>query len=194
MPRIDAPTVAEHHRRRRAALLAAATDVLAEQGLEGLTVTAVGSAAGLARSSVYQYFASTPALLAAVVEDAMPRSTARLAAAVSRARTPSGKVDAYLRTALAAATEPTQRSMHALESAQLPADCQDRLVELHQQQYAPLRCALVELGVEQPDLTMRLLLGLLHAAAAELNRGAPKATVLRRTRALVQHGLTGHQA
>ena len=194
MPRIDAPTVAEHHRRRRAALIAAAVDVLAERGLEGLTVAAVGSAAGLARSSVYQYFDSTPALLAAVVEDAVPRSTARLAAAVSRAHTPGEKVDAYVRTALVAATGPAQRSMHALESAQLPAECRARLVELHQQQYAPLLDALVELGVEQPDLTLRLLLGLLHAAAAELSRGTAKATVLRRTRALVQDGLAARHA
>ena len=61
MPRIDAPTVAEHHAQRRAALLAAAEELLAEQGVEAVTPAAVGARAGLARSSVYQYFSSSPA-------------------------------------------------------------------------------------------------------------------------------------
>ncbi len=52
MPRIDAPTVAEHHQMRRAALMAAAGDLLATQGVESVTLGAVGAAAGLARSSV----------------------------------------------------------------------------------------------------------------------------------------------
>ncbi|MGB8020339.1 MAG: TetR family transcriptional regulator, partial [Candidatus Nanopelagicales bacterium] len=80
MPRIDAPTVAEHHQMRRAALIAAANDLLATEGVEAVTLGAVGAAAGLARSSVYQYFDSTGSLLAELVEQEVPRATAHLAA------------------------------------------------------------------------------------------------------------------
>ena len=103
MPRIDAPTVAEHHARRRAALVAAGADLLASGGVEAVTLGAVGSATGLARSSVYQYFDSAPALLAAVVEEVFPRSTAKLRAAVERAATPEAKATPGLFEAFASA-------------------------------------------------------------------------------------------
>lgn len=190
MPRIDAPTVAEHHSRRRAALLAAAESVLAEQGVDALTLAAVGSVAGLARSSVYQYFDSTPALVAAVVEDSFPRATELLRAAVAGAGTPRERVDAYVRTALELATDRTHRSLSALAGADLHPACRARLAQLHAEQGAPLREALREVGDPDPALTARLLTGILGAAAALVAEGAPRATVESRTLALVHHGIT----
>jgi len=190
MPKINAPTVAEHHRQRRGALLAAATTLLAEEGIDAITLAAVGSAAGLARSSVYQYFDSTPALLTAVIEDAMPRATERLTKAVARARTPLQRIDAFVRTTLDTATDPTHRSLYALASSSLPNSCQARIGELHDQQYAPLRAAVAELDVPDPGLTTRLILGLIQAAARTICDGTPKRRVKDRTLDLVHHGLS----
>ena len=58
MPKISAPTVAEHRVRQRDALLHAATELLVDGGVSAVTPAAVGAAAGLARPSVYQYFSS----------------------------------------------------------------------------------------------------------------------------------------
>lgn len=189
MPKIDAPTVAEHHQRRRAELLAAATTLLADHGLDAVTLAAVGSAAGLARSSVYQYFDSTPALLAAVVEDVMPRAADQLAIAMARAATPAARIDAFVRTSLETATNPTHRSLHALEGSALPAKCLARIAELHQQFYQPLLAALVELDVPQPDLTMRLVLGIVSAASRAIIDGASSDKVFTATLHLTHHGL-----
>ena len=142
MPKIDAPTVAEHHRQRRAALLAAATSLLAEHGLDAVTLAAVGACAGLARSSVYQYFDSTPALIAAVVEDVMPRAAERVAAAMSSADSPMAKVDAFVAATLDAATAPVHRSLRALEGAGIPAACLARVDELHSDLEVPERFGL----------------------------------------------------
>ena len=189
MPRIDAPTVAEHHANRRAALLAAAEQVLADQGLDALSLGAVGAEAGLARSSVYQYFDSTPALLVAVVEDAFPRATQRLLDAVDAEHDPGAKVDAYVRTALDLATDRTHRSLAALAGADLPAECRARVAELHAEQHAPLRAALRDLGDRTPDLTARLIVGMVHGASQAVAEGAPVAPVRRRTLALVHEGI-----
>jgi len=189
MPKIEAPTVAEHHAQRRAALLAAATDLIAANGLDALTLAAVGSAAGLARSSVYQYFDSTPALLAALVEDVMPRAAEELAAIVAHSATPADRIDAFVTAVLDTATDPLHRSLAALHNAALPPQCRSRLAELHELQYAPLRSALVELQVAQPDVTLRLLLGLCSGAAHAVADGATRRDVLERTLALVHHGL-----
>ena len=191
MPRIDAPTVIEHHSNRRAALLVAAESVLAEHGAEALTLAAVGAVAGLARSSVYQYFGSTPALMAAVGEDAFPKGTERLRSAVARADTPQDKVDAFVRTSIQLATDRTHRSLSALAGADLPIECRARMAELHAEQDAPLRDALSALGDRDADVTARLVAGIVRAAAGLILAGAPRAKVERRTLALVRHGLSG---
>lgn len=191
MPRIDAPTVAEHHGLRRAALVRAATELLATGGVDAVTLGAVGSATGLARSSVYQYFDSAPALLAAVVEDVFPRSTERLRAAVDRAASPRDRIDAYLTTALDLATDPAHLSLYALAGTGLPDECRARITELHEAQLAPLRDAVRGLGVPDPALSTRLVLGVLQAATQAVVAGAPRARVKREVLALVHDGLVG---
>lgn len=191
MPKIDAPTVAEHHSRRRAALLAAGADILAAHGAEAVTLAAVGAAAGLARSSVYQYFGSAPELLAAVVEDAFPRATDRLRAAAGQAGTPAARIDAYLLTALAMATEPAHRALYALGRTPMPDSCRARLAELHDDLYAPLRAAIAELATPDPELTTRLVLGLLSAASQAVTDGTPVDRVQQQTLSLLHAGLAG---
>ncbi|HET7902009.1 MAG TPA: TetR/AcrR family transcriptional regulator [Candidatus Nanopelagicales bacterium] len=189
MPRIDAPTVVEHHAQRRAALLAAAEELLAESGVDAVTPAAVGARAGLARSSVYQYFASGPAIIAAVVEDAFPRATEQLRAAMAAATTPERQVDAYVRTALALADDRTHRSLRALSAAELPEECRSRMDELHRAQTAPLVEALEEMDVADSALTARLVSGVVRAAAQAVAEGAPAARVTRRTLALIHEGI-----
>ena len=189
MPRIDAPTVVEHHAMRRAALLEAAETVLADQGAEALTLAAVGQAAGLARSSVYQYFSSTAALMAAVVEDAFPRGTQRRADAVDAAASPRSKVDAYVITALDMATDRTHRSLQALSHADLPVECRARMGQLHMEQSAPLREALDSLGDPDPDVTARLVLGVVRAASTLVDEGVAVDVARDRALDLVHEGV-----
>jgi AcrR family transcriptional regulator len=191
VPRIDAPTVAEHHRRRRADLVAAGAVLLADGGIDAVTLAGVGAATGLARSSVYQYFDSSAALLAAVVEDVFPRSIAKLRRAVDRAATPTEKVDAYVGTALDLAVDTRHRSLYALAGAPLPDECRARIAELHQQQFAPLREAVEGVGVTDPDLTTLLVLGVLQSATQSVVEGAPRTRVKREVLAFVHAGIAG---
>lgn len=189
MPKIDAPTVAEHHRQRRAELLAAATRLLAAGPLDAVTLASVGEAVGLSRSSVYQYFDSTPALLAAVVEDAFPRAAGRLESAMGTAGTPAERIDAYVRVAFDLATDPTHRSLEVLADAPLPAECRARVRELHDEQYAPLRVALVEHGAPDPDLAAGLILGILQSATRAITGGASRDHVLAVTLGMIHQGI-----
>ena len=189
VPRINAATVAEHHSQRRAALIQAGSDLLASDGLDAVTLGAVGAATGLARTSVYQYFDSTPALVAAIVEDAFPRATEQLEKAVARATTPQGQIDRFVATALDLATDPTHRSLYALSSADLPSHCRARVAELHASQYAPLLRAVAEIGVSDAELTTRLIGGLVQAAAQAIASGSARSRVQARTLALIHSGL-----
>ncbi|MHA6523098.1 TetR/AcrR family transcriptional regulator [Tessaracoccus sp. G1721] len=189
MPRIDAPTVAEHHSRKRATLLAAGAELLAEQGVDGVTLGAVGAAAGLARSSVYQYFDSAPALLAAVVNDLAASAAEHLARTRDAAPTPTARIEEFVRSALDTSMEATHRSLAALDPASLPAECRAHVAALHQRQFEPLRQDLAELGDERPELTAQLIGGVLSAAYRALADGAPKDTVVAHTLAFIGHGV-----
>ena len=138
---------------------------------------------------MYQYFPSTGALVAAVVEDAFPRATAELVDAVAGANTPASRLDAYVSTALRLSADPAYRALATLASADLPAECRERLRELHAEQVAPLQSALRDSGVSDPGLSAALILGVLHAAAQAMVSGAPRARVERTARALIANGV-----
>ena len=177
MPKISAPTVVEHHARTRATLLTAATDILVADGAQAVTPASVGARAGLARSSVYQYFSSTGEILAAVVEAAFPPATARLNSAVADAGSPSDAVDAYVVTALELAREGSHAAVRALSNVRLPDECQTRLTELHIEQARPLLDSLKTLGVADPELLGQLIGGVLGAGMAAIDGGTDFARV-----------------
>src|SRR5664280_1754315 len=99
MPRIEAPTVAEHSAMRRRQVVQGAMEVLAARGAAGLNPAAVAKKAGIARSSIYQYYPSTDALLGAAVVAMLERARDGVLAAMSGETTAAGRVRAYVRHA-----------------------------------------------------------------------------------------------
>lgn len=185
MPRIEAPTVAEHHALRRAAIVGAAVDLLARDGVGGVTPAAVAAAAGLARSSIYLYFPSTGALVGAGVEETFRRSLAALKEAMAGARTPGERIAAYVDGSLTAAIAGHQ-PMATYVAADLPPDCLDRVVDLHRELGAPLVKALQDKGVRDALGVSGLISGVISAGATQVNRGERTSTV----QARVQHFVT----
>src|SRR5664280_1267527 len=186
MPKISAPTVAEHRVRQRDALLHAATVLLIDAGVSAVTPAAVGAAAGLARPSVYQYFSSGADILAAVIEDAFPKANESLRIALESADGPAQELDTYVRVSLRLAGEGAHRPAAALQAAQLPDECMARLRELHREQAAPLLDALQTLGVPELQLTAQLLGGVIEAAMRAIEHGASLAVVTDLTLKLVR--------
>lgn len=177
VPRIEAPTVAEHHLMRKTALIQAGKDILMTRGFEAVTPASVGSAAGIARSSVYQYFPSTTALLIAILDEAFPQATARLTTAVTRREDPREQVDLYLSAAFDFATDAEHRMFDAFPAEGLPIEVKDRLDALHHDQYMPLIEALTRLGVADISMSAHFISGLLQAAVRAVKAGAEPATV-----------------
>lgn len=171
MPKIAAPTLAEHHARQRQALLEAAVEILETEGVAALVPGAVGRRAGLARSSVYQYFGSGAEIVAAVVEEAFPAANAALAAALDGVEDPLARLDTYVATTLRLGAAGAHRVAAALSAAELPGPCLARLHQLHQEQAEPLRDAIAHLGVPDPELTSRLVGGVVQSALREVESG-----------------------
>lgn len=189
MPRISAPTVAEHRERQRAALLSAGIALLVKDGVKGTTLAAVGAAAGLARSSVYQYFESSDALVAACVEESFALPDAELAAAVRSAGSPVEAVDAYVRTALRLGAAGAFGPATALGASDVPNACKVRLAELYAIQAEPLLESLRAAGVPDPVVSCLLVRAVLRGAVEAIENGASPRAVRRRTRELLRSGL-----
>ena len=188
MPKIDAPTVAEHHAQRRAAILDATVSILGDLGAGELTPAAVAAATGLARSSVYQYYPSTAALIAAGVEETFRRTITHIETGLATATSPRERVRAYVESALDAAAA-GHEPMRLYATADLPEPCRAALHELHRKATHPLVEALAELGVDDPAGIAGLVGGVISAGAAQITAGRSAASVRSGVRTFVERAV-----
>ena len=78
MPKIQAATIGENREMRRQQLMSAALELAMSKGAGAITVAAVAQKAGLARSSIYEYFSSSADLVADLVIEELDYYTVRL--------------------------------------------------------------------------------------------------------------------
>lgn len=176
MPRIEAPTVAEHRQMRRGEIVANARELLMREGAAEVTPAAVARASGLARSSVYQYFPTTGALVAAAIEDAFAVAQERLDSAVAAAGDdPEARLTAYVATTLELAAQGHSPS-RTMGMSGLPDECLARLRELHDTLAAPFVTTIEAYAAELPGADGQVLAGLasgaLNGAALLVEHGA----------------------
>ncbi|MFC4556434.1 TetR/AcrR family transcriptional regulator [Georgenia faecalis] len=171
MPKIDAPTVAEHREARVRALLDAAHDLLVEGGGRPPGLAEVAERTGLSRPSVYQYFRSRDDLLEAVVEDMFPRWSRRIDAALAAASGPGERVLAYVRVNLELVADGEHAVARTLAQEAPAASFAARNRELHDQLLDPVVDALAELGAPEPAVTAELVNGLVHTGTRMLTEG-----------------------
>ncbi|MGN0064017.1 MAG: TetR/AcrR family transcriptional regulator [Nocardioides sp.] len=166
MPRIDAPTVAEHRVRQRRAILDAARSHLALTGVAP-SLAEVGAQAGLARSSVYQYFSSREDLLVAVVEEVLPDWSRRVRTAVLAEPTPGAQVWAYVSSNVDLFFGAEQAVATAVTGVVDPSRLAGPMERFHSELAEPLVEALDAMGEPYP----RLAADVIGAALVKVSNG-----------------------
>jgi AcrR family transcriptional regulator len=73
-----------HHGNLRAALLEVATDMIAEAGIDSLTMRALSQRIGVSRTAPYRHFEDKAALLAGVAEEGFKRLHERMQTAIDQ--------------------------------------------------------------------------------------------------------------
>ncbi|WP_162873025.1 TetR/AcrR family transcriptional regulator [Austwickia chelonae] len=188
MPKIQAPTVAEHRAMRRRAVVDNAVALLVESGPASLTPAAVAKMTGLARTSVYQYFPTAGDLLAAAFEELLHGCCHELDEALAHAGDDiDARIDAYVRTSLIAARRGHRPSLFA--GGDLPQPCRERLRALHRQIARPLRDIVEDAGIQDVDTVTGLAEGAIHGAVTLLERGTPLDDVVRETGLFLRRAL-----
>lgn len=189
MPRIDAPTLAEHQALRRQALVEAAAHLLGTDGPAAVTPAAVAARAGLARTSTYQYFPSTAALISAAAEERFSAIRAAVVAAVDPAAPAGKRIGAYV-GALFDQAVTSLVGMEGVMSLPLPEECRSRLRQLHSEVLAPMVAAMEQAGVLDPAGTVLMVNGAVQAAARRVAEGADHDTVRDGVVRFVERALT----
>lgn len=170
MPKISEATVAEHRARRLRTLLDAARALVAEEGIEALSLAALARRVGLSRPGLYEYFRSKDDLVAAIVEEELPRWASAVDAALAGAAGLDGKVEAYIRAQLEVMTDGRHAAAVALAEHALAEPALERIRAGHTQLLRPLTAALAEAGVPEPALRAELIQGLVDAASGLVQR------------------------
>ncbi|KRV47999.1 TetR family transcriptional regulator [Wenjunlia vitaminophila] len=177
MPKIRAATVADHRAQQRRALVTAARELLEEGDAGAVSFAAVAERTGLARNSVYKYFADRRELLAEVVRDVTPRWTARIRADMDAAEGAREKIAAYVRAQLDLVRDGEHRVAKALASDRDAAVLREGAAQAHREILEPLIAALTDLGDTAPRRTALLLQGFVNAATTALESGDDHAAV-----------------
>ncbi|GGW19904.1 TetR family transcriptional regulator [Streptomyces capoamus] len=164
--------MAEHRSMQRAALLDAARSLLSEGGTDALTFPALAERTGLARSSVYEYFRSRAAVVEELCAIDFPVWAAEVAAAMERAESAEGKVEAYVRRQLALVGDRRHRAVVAISASELDPGAREKIRAAHGALVTMIGEALQELGHGQPRLTAMLLQGVVDAAVRRIELGA----------------------
>jgi AcrR family transcriptional regulator len=191
MPKISAPTVAQHRARQRAALLDAARQLLEQHGYPGLTFGALADRTGLARPTVYEYFASKDDLVVALCEREIGRQAELVRSRLEGASGPRERVAAFVRAQLDLAID--EPRLVAPPGADVPvgATARARIRELHRQLASTLTEALADVAGPDGALLGGLVQGVVNAAVLRIRDGDPPERVTGAAVGLVLDGLDG---
>lgn len=191
MPRISAPTVAEHRAAQRAALIAAGEAVIREQGVAAVTPRTVGEKAGLARSSFYEYFPSRDDLLAAIAVNAFDALAAEVDAVVAAAPPGRARLHAYVAATMRMSADGDHDLATGLRDAELAPKDFEAIMAMHDRLTGPLRTLLEELGIPDAGTRAILVQGLVNAGVQLVAHGVPVETVIDSVVRMLDHGLGG---
>jgi AcrR family transcriptional regulator len=189
VPKIDAPSVAEHVARREAAILATATRLFAEHPPSEVTLADIGREVGLARNSIYRYFPDKAHLLAAWFNAVLAPLQAASTEIAERAQPAPERLDAWLTLHLDYLTTPEHRALVAAASEPAPDDVRAEIGAGHHQLYATLEVIVADQlrataqRRRDPAVLSRLVSGMLQSAATLVIGGADAVAVGRELRA-----------
>jgi len=150
MPRIQAPTIVAHRELRRQQLIAAAMELAMAGGADAVTVSAVAQKAGLARSSIYEYFSSSADLIADLVVEELDYYTERLAHAIQGATDPFEKIELWIAEGLRYVEDGRHMLVKSLNTVSTPEYRKEEIALGHRRLISPLREALTQTGIEDP--------------------------------------------
>ena len=189
MPKIVTETLAQHRDWRRSQLIDAAAAIALESGGAAVTVAAVAARAGLSRTSVYEYFASSADLAADLVIDELKIFGEELARISATGETAIQSIDLWIEGSLRYIADGRHLLAKALNAVDLPRNRGAAIGAAHGALLSPLRANLEELGVKDVSFALSLIQSTTDGASKRIERGDDAEIVISSTREFCIAGL-----
>ena len=100
MPKVSGGSVAAHRQATREAIFSTFAGLVYERGYDAVSLADVASAAGMSRTTMYNYFADKDALVVAFTESEVSAFTTALAADLASATSPVERLRIYVHSQL----------------------------------------------------------------------------------------------
>lgn len=189
MPKISASTVAEHRHAQHSALLAAAEQILLEHGVEGVTPGKVTAAAGLGRSTFYEYFPSRDDILVALARVAFEQWNAELRVATDAADAGPDRLRVYIEKTIEMTNDGRHHLATALRDVDLSPKGREDIVALHDALAKPITELIASLPFDTAPLSPMFVRGAIGSGMTLVNHGVPARDVAEQLTAFILAGL-----
>jgi len=190
MPKIETETLSQHRDWRRSQLIDAAAAIALESGGGAVTVAAVAARAGLSRTSVYEYFASSADLAADLVIEELNSFAQELKEVSAAGQTPTEAIDLWIEGSLQYIADGRHLLAKALNAIDLPRNRGAAIGMAHKALLAPLRSKLEELGISDINFALTLIQSTTDGASRRIESGDDAELVMKTTREFCIAGLT----
>jgi AcrR family transcriptional regulator len=190
MPRIKTPTLADHRDWRRSQLIEAAAAIALESGGEAITVASVAARAGLSRTSVYEYFASSADLAADLVIDELESFASALESATLDVVDPQEAVQRWIEASLQYIADGRHLLAKALNAVDLPRSRGAAIGAAHRALLAPLKVKLSEMGISEIDFALSMIQSTTDSASRRIESGDDAEQVISSTTQFCIAGLS----
>jgi AcrR family transcriptional regulator len=190
MPKIETETLSQHRDWRRSQLIDAAAAIALESGGGAVTVAAVAARAGLSRTSVYEYFASSADLAADLVIEELNSFAQELKEISAAGQTPTEAIDLWIEGSLQYIADGRHLLAKALNAIDLPRNRGAAIGMAHKALLAPLRSKLEELGISDINFALTLIQSTTDGASRRIESGDEAELVIKTTREFCIAGLT----
>jgi AcrR family transcriptional regulator len=189
MPRIATQRLAQHRDWRRGQLIDAAASIAMESGGQAVTVAAVAHRAGLSRTSVYEYFASSADLVADLVIDELNGFAHYLNDEIAQAKSPSECVELWIKGALTYIADGRHLLAKALNATTLPQERAHQIKVAHRGLLAPLMDSLEKLQVEDVQQALAFIQAVTDTSTKRIEAGHNSTKEIEKATAFCINGL-----
>lgn len=177
MPKIDAPTVAEHRARVQQRLVDAAESILRDSPSQPLTAAAVSAQAGIARNSIYRYVDSVDDLRVLVIRRYLPDWLAAVSSAMDDAKGPKQQIVTWVEANLQQAADTGHGwLMGIVQTMPSNPSIDDTIDQAHTVMRGSINQAwsdLLDADESKTRIAAALTAGILNAGFRELAAGRP---------------------
>ena len=156
---------------RQDAILDAAQQLIADLGVDAVSMAELAKSTGLSRPAIYQYFASREHVLAELVINEMADLSNAIDEKVAVFPDPMERVRIWIHYSLAHLASAEHRSIRQISISSLPEESRGMLRAMHGHFMMALVNPLTQLGVTDPTATCHLLYASVASAAERIDAG-----------------------